>query len=215
MAVPLKGESVDYCLECAEKHIQTAKVLIREAIQRAEQCLTQTTCEPCCIQTPYVLEKIRDAVAELTGCEDDTSTALNVPHVREINRRARELRRKIWQQKLSFGHGTLNDLKQLYKELEELADFIYNTPEISGKYDQVIAEVIQEEYPNIPNMPQVIPDMSATQKRKQAKKERQEKRKQMKKLIKELAKPTPEELEELERKYHINKLLDLAELYKP
>jgi len=182
--VPLKGESADYCLECAEKHLQTARILLREALQRAEQCLAESQCETCCTSKPQVLEKIRDAVAELTGCEDDTNTKLDEPRIREINRRTREIRRLIWEKKLAFGKGTLNDIKEIMMQIEELANYIYEQPEVSQKYEELIQEIVEETPPPETEQP-----------------------------IRKHRKNVSEITDEMEKAYRLNLLLNLVEAY--
>ena len=144
-APPPKGVSVDYCLECAEKHLRTAKVLLREAIQRAQKHGTKH---------PAVLEKIRDVVTELTGCEDDTDTTLDNKKVRKLNITCRDLRKLIWNKKLSFGKATLQDLQQLYKQISQLADYIYET-ETSKDYEPLIEQAINE-------VPRIMPEEKQT-----------------------------------------------------
>lgn len=181
---PEKGTSIDYCMECAEKHIQTAKILIKEAIQRAEKLGTTH---------PSVLEKIRDTIAELTGCEDDTTTTLNNPKVAEINKTCRDLRRLIWQKKLAFGKATIQDLKQLYKKISNLTDNIYETT--SKNYEQQINQLIKQIPPPTQNH-----------------KNGTEKQKPRNIKLKDLAEPTEEETQEALYKQMVKQY---AQVYSP
>lgn len=164
---PPKGTSIDYCLECAEKHLQTATILLKEAIQRAQQCITQNPCEPCCLKTPEVLEKIRDAIAELAGAEDDTNPLSNEPLVKEINNQIRLIRKDIWRKKLAFGQGKIEDITEIAERIKTLTDKIYEEY-TSKNYEPLIEQLIKEIEPP----------------------------KKQKQNIKKLAEPTPEEIEE-------------------
>ncbi|MDI6860307.1 MAG: hypothetical protein QMC85_07415, partial [Methanocellales archaeon] len=114
---------LDYCLECLEKHTQTAKVLMREAIQRAEADG---------ISSKGVQEKMRGVVEELVGAEDDSDTVTNA-RVRALNKRIRSLRQKIWESKATIGGGTLKDLMDIKKELDSLVEETYETAKLEGR----------------------------------------------------------------------------------
>ena len=120
---PPKGESLDYCLECSIKHSQTAKVLAREGLQRAEAGSPEDE---------GVKEKIRDVNEELAGLENDTDTNLDVAEVRAINAEARDIRREIWDKKLALGQGAIDDFKHVYGRLDSLVKKVYSTTEKVG-----------------------------------------------------------------------------------
>jgi hypothetical protein len=95
------------------KHLGTAKVLIREALQRAEKG------EP----KEAVLGKVRGAYEELMGAEDD-SQALNDERIRALNSQTRELR------KWFFDSGVLVDadktkIVEAMKRISTLNDAVY------------------------------------------------------------------------------------------
>jgi hypothetical protein len=113
--LPKKGESLDYCVECAIKHSQTAKVLMREAIQRA------VASSP---SDPGVLEKVRGVVEELVGFEDDTMSAKD-ERVLALNAAARSLRRMIYASGAEVGRASMDDLKQIKEMIDRLVDITY------------------------------------------------------------------------------------------
>ena len=106
---------LDYCVECLSKHGQTAKVLMREAIQRAQ------------VGSPSdlgVLEKVRGAVEELVGFEDDSDTVKN-EKVSTLNNLSRTLRKLIYAKKAEIGGGSLEDLREIKDMLDKLVDVTY------------------------------------------------------------------------------------------
>ena len=114
--IPFRHSSVDegYCLECVHKHINTANVLIREALQRFDAK------EP----PDRVLEKVRAAVAELTGAEDDSKFATG--KVAEINKRIRDLRRHIWEKGYEFEVPSRDALLEIGGNIQDILKDIYN-----------------------------------------------------------------------------------------
>ena len=117
--LPKSEEDIDYCLECIEKHLQTAKVLMREAIQRA------AAGEP----TEKVVEKIRGVVEELAGAEDDSDTTTDMD-VRRLNSKIRALRKEIWRRGLSVRGGTLEELNEIKRKIDALVDEAYRVAEL-------------------------------------------------------------------------------------
>jgi DNA repair exonuclease SbcCD ATPase subunit len=110
-----KGESTEkYCLDCMSKHLGTAKILIREALQRAVKG-----------EDPQaILEKVRGAYEELMGAEDD-SQSLSDPRIQELNKMTRELR------KWAFNSGVLVEpdkelISQFAEKINQLNDEVYN-----------------------------------------------------------------------------------------
>jgi len=97
-AKSFEGQSdVDYCLECCNKHSQTASIFMTEALQRA------VAGGP---GLPGVQEKVRAAIRELTGFEDDTET-VNNSAVMELNTMARTLRKHVYSTKAEIGGGII------------------------------------------------------------------------------------------------------------
>jgi hypothetical protein len=82
IATPPGVSEEHYCYDCASKHLGTAKVLLREALQRAVKG------EP----KEAILEKVRGAYEELMGAEDDTQ-ALSDERTRQINAMIRDVRK--------------------------------------------------------------------------------------------------------------------------
>jgi len=119
-AKSFEGQSdVDYCLECCNKHSQTASMLMTEALQRAEAGGPGL---------PGVQEKVRAAVREITGFEDDTET-VNNPAVMELNTMARALRKHIYSTKAELGQASLEDLQGMKELVDNLVDASYMTRE--------------------------------------------------------------------------------------
>ena len=114
--IPFQHSSMDegYCLECLHKHINTANVLIREALQRFDAK------EP----SDRVVEKVRAAVAELTGAEDDSKFATG--KVAEINRKIRDLRRNIWERGYEFEVPSREALLEIGDRVQDILKDIYN-----------------------------------------------------------------------------------------
>jgi predicted ribosome quality control (RQC) complex YloA/Tae2 family protein len=103
-----------YCLECASKHVGTAKILLREALQRAEKG-----------EAPeLVLEKVRGAYEELMGAEDDTMSVSD-DDIRKLNSMIRDLR------KWFFTSGVIvkpdkNLIAEAYAKTSQLNNVIYD-----------------------------------------------------------------------------------------
>jgi len=113
-----EGQSeVDYCIECAVKHGQTAKVSMREALQRAESEGNPAS--------EGVKEKIRDIVEELTGTEKDTDTALENENITMLNTHARDLRKYIYSTKASIGGADIDTLREIKARVDQLVAEIY------------------------------------------------------------------------------------------
>lgn len=112
-----EGQSeVDYCVECAVKHSQTAKVLMREALQRAEAGSPSAR---------GVQEKVRGVVEELVGMEDDTETVKN-EKVSTLNSLARTLRKFIYAKRAEVGGANLEDLREIKDMVNKLVDATYD-----------------------------------------------------------------------------------------
>ena len=115
---PYTGK-LDHCIQCAVKHSQTAKVLAREALQRAE------------VDSPSdmgVQEKIRGVVEELSGLEDDTDTVAkgeDADKVRQLNATGRTLRKHIYATRAEIGGGDLETLKEIKGMVDQLVDATY------------------------------------------------------------------------------------------
>ena len=112
-----EGQSnVDYCVECLTKHGQTAKVLMREALQRAKAELPSD---------PGVLEKVRGAVEELVGFEDDSDTVKS-EKVSTLNSLSRTLRKFIYAKRAEIGDASLEDLREIKDMVDKLVDATYD-----------------------------------------------------------------------------------------
>jgi len=106
---------LDYCLECAVKHSQTAKILAREALQRARAGSPSDI---------GVLEKVRGVVEELVGLEDDTDTVKN-DKVATLNSLSRTLRKFIYTKRAEIGGASLKDLEEIKSMTDKLVDAVY------------------------------------------------------------------------------------------
>jgi len=108
--------AVDYCIECSLKHSQTAKVLIREGLQRAEVCN--------CTNSEGVLEKVRGVVEELSGAEDDTNTIQNQDII-DLNTEIRELRKFIYSSKAEIGGASIDVLREIKDKVDSFVERVY------------------------------------------------------------------------------------------
>ena len=110
------GQSdIDYCIECAVKHGQTAQVLMREAVQRAEVSGPEA---------PGVKEKVRGVTAELTGVEHDTDT-VGDPSVMALNTMARGVRKFIYTSGAEIGRASKEDLNEAKTLIGKLVEAAY------------------------------------------------------------------------------------------
>lgn len=128
----------DYCIECAVKHSQTAKVLWQEALQRAEASNNTAT--------EGVKEKVRAAVKELTGLESDTDTVQS-ESVSMLNGAARDLRKYIYMSKAEIGGAdvtTLREIKTMVNDLVEASYKVRETEECIGCTVEQICGGIKE-----------------------------------------------------------------------
>lgn len=115
-AKSFEGQSdVDYCIECAVKHGQTAQVLMREATQRAEVSGPSA---------PGVKEKVRGVTAELTGVEHDTDT-VGDPSVMALNTMARGVRKFIYTSGAEIGRASKEDLNEAKILIGKLVEAAY------------------------------------------------------------------------------------------
>ena len=111
---PYTGK-LDYCVECAIKHSQTAKVLMREALQRAAAGSPADE---------GVQEKVRGVVEELSGLEDDTNT-VREDMVRDLNTATRTLRKYIYATRAEIGEVSFDQLKEIKGMVDQLVDAAY------------------------------------------------------------------------------------------
>ncbi len=115
-AKSFEGQSdVDYCIECAVKHSQTARMLMSEALQRAEA------------GNPSLLgvqEKVRAAISEITGFEDDTET-VNHSTVMALNTMVWALRKHIYASKAEIGDASMEELRDIKGLTDKLVDASY------------------------------------------------------------------------------------------
>lgn len=111
-----QGKS-DYCLECLTKHYSKALGLIEEAIDRSLK------------EGQGVQDKVREAVKEITAAEDDYGN-FNIPALQEkfddIKRMAREIRKEIWEKRLTTTNTSKEDLMEIRDKLKALNDKVYD-----------------------------------------------------------------------------------------
>lgn len=106
---------LSYCIECMEKHSITAKVLMREGLQRAEADTPSS---------PGVQEKVRGVVEELAGFEDDSDTVEN-ERVIALNTMARSLRKYIYTTGAEIGKASVTELRKIKAMIDQLVDATY------------------------------------------------------------------------------------------
>lgn len=156
-----EGQSgLDYCVECSLKHGQTAKVLMREAIQRAESDSPQAE---------GVKEKVRGVVEELSGMEDDTDTVLDNENVRRLNQRARELRKYIYSTQAEIGGAKLETLREIKSRIDSLVTETYRVREEEEECPECIVledSLLEEEKPLAPKTPVGEYGKAASEKRR-------------------------------------------------
>lgn len=111
---------IDYCIECGVKHSQTGKVLMREAVQRAEVDGPES---------PGVKEKVRGVIEELSGMEDDTDTKTGNENVIALNNAARMLRKHIYSTKAEIGGASIEQLRKIKTAIDGLVEFSYKARE--------------------------------------------------------------------------------------
>ena len=113
------SEDLDYCLECFVKHLGGSSKLLDEAIDfyRADGGMTER-----------LKEKVRAVNDELAGMKDDVS-ADSPEEVKAIYDRSRQIRKKIWNKKLSRGGGSEADLAEVKAEVDEQLRRTYEVAE--------------------------------------------------------------------------------------
>lgn len=120
---------VKTCLDCLNKHLNTAKVFSREAIQRFEAN------EP----EDRVLERVRGIVEELSGAEADTNGS-DDESIREINTKLRKVRKGIWASGLEIQNPKNKDeLLQMRSNIEEVLNDTYTVAK--AKKEEVLGLV--------------------------------------------------------------------------
>lgn len=136
-----EGQSeTDYCIECAVKHSQTAKVLMREAVQRAEA------------GNPHVegvKEKVRGVIEELSGMEDDTNTVQN-ENVSRLNNTTRNLRKYIYSTQAEIGGADLGTLKQIKMMIDKLVEETYEVREKEEECPECVVSAEVEKPKSLP-----------------------------------------------------------------
>jgi gas vesicle protein len=145
-ATPQGVSEEHYCLDCCSKHLGTAKILLREALQRADKG------EP----KEAILAKVRGAYEELMGAEDD-SQALSDERIRQLNSMIRDTRKwffnsgvitEVDKSKIVEAFNKVSKLNdEVYKELEvrkeRLKEFLQKTKE---KIEQLQEKLEQEKH---------------------------------------------------------------------
>lgn len=115
-AKSFEGQSdLKYCIECAVKHSQTAKIAMKEAIQRAYAG------DP---GLEGVQEKVRVVVEELCGLDIDTETVDN-EMVTTLNTLGRELRKFIYTTGAEMGRASREQLEEIKGMVDQLVEASY------------------------------------------------------------------------------------------
>jgi hypothetical protein len=111
---PPPGMSVErYCLDCTLKHVATAKVLAREALQRAEKGE----------DIKLVVEKVRGVYEELTGAEDDSQAVMD-EEMRALNSKVRDTRKWLFDSSVLVSPDK-NKVAELMAKVSELEEKVY------------------------------------------------------------------------------------------
>lgn len=137
-----EGQTKDqYCEECMQKHGQTAKVFMKECLQRAEVC-GNGSCEG-------VVEKVRGVAEELAGYESDSQSTQN-PEIIALNAVAREIRKWIFSVGGEIGQASMEQLRELKEKIELLVDKTYGVrPKVDCLACKIEVEQQQPEKPSI------------------------------------------------------------------
>ena len=115
-AKSFEGQSdLKYCIECAVKHSLTAKIAMKEAIQRAYAG------DP---GLEGVKEKVRVAVEELCGLDLDTETVDN-EMVAALNTSSRALRKFIYTTGAEMGRASREQLEEIKGMVDQLVEASY------------------------------------------------------------------------------------------
>lgn len=120
IATPPGVSQESYCLDCISKHLATAKILLREALQRSQAKEAEEA----------VLAKVRGAFEELTGAEDD-SQSLTDPQIRNLNARIREARKWLYEHALAS--ASPETISKAFSLVEELLGMTYREIESRKK----------------------------------------------------------------------------------
>lgn len=129
-----KGQSdVDYCFECLVKHFSKAEVLLDEAEKFSLSAGKVTEA---------AAEKIRRAIQEIVGAEDDIeSTEFRDPELKkiidDIIAKMRDVRKDAWGSRCVYGQCSIDDVRRLKKKVEELLQLAYKGGELYISREQI------------------------------------------------------------------------------
>ena len=116
-----EGQSDEsYCLECIVKHSQSAAMAMTEAIQRAEAG------DPA---LEGVKEKVKAAVRQLTGIEEDAGN-VSEPAVRALDTMGRSIRKYVYTTGAEIGKASKEQLYETQNLIEELVNASYLAREV-------------------------------------------------------------------------------------
>ncbi len=127
--------SVNYCLECLQRHYEKAHGLLEEAerFSLGERKLT-----------PEATQKVRKAVEELVTSEDDLDSTGAPPEVRakldEIKVKMRDVRKDAWRDRLSFEGAPLDALGKAKAGVDDLLRRTYDLMAEETKREEGMAE---------------------------------------------------------------------------
>jgi len=105
----------DYCIECIVKHSQSAAMAFKEAIQRAEAG------DP---SLPGVQEKVRAAVRQITGIEEDVGNVSDTT-ISALDTMGRGIRKYIYTTGAEIGGASKEELYEAQYLIEELVKSSY------------------------------------------------------------------------------------------
>ena len=118
-----------YCNECLVKHSSTAKELLKEAIDRSLK------------SGQGVEDKVRKAVDELNGMDDDLPQGEELPDdVQErfdhMDSERRAIRKQIYAKNLDISGGSKKELRAIQGRVSDLLDYAYETKKMVADHEK-------------------------------------------------------------------------------
>lgn len=149
-----------YCLECLEGHIMNAKTELRHAIDRF-----RTSKE----MSPGVVEKVRVAIQELQGINEDVKNTLDAdPQIKkgldDILNEVRWIRKEfgVSGRGLTRGLGTQKDLEELRDRVDKLQEVSYDLADDCPSCSEAVGlgwSLNLAKQLNMPNADQLVKDV--------------------------------------------------------
>jgi len=114
-----------YCFECATMHLGTAKVLLREAVERFDRGGPKEV----------IAEKVRRAYEELLGAEDDLRSVYD-QRVRELHNKVEDVRKWVYRSGL-LASPSKELAAEALSRLSKVSEEVYR--ELEAKKDRLLA----------------------------------------------------------------------------